>query len=144
MSLNGKRVILCEDEGVVLMHLRRILTRAGLVIVGQTNRGAEAMALVARERPDIVLMDIELADMDGLKATQHILEVAADPLCIVILTAYTDAEHIQQAWNAGACAYITKPIEPNAFLRHLEQAYETFQQDPEEKREERRSQGGLA
>src|SRR5579859_5975776 len=71
MSLKGKRVILCEDEGVVLMHLRRILTRAGMVIAGQTNRGDEAMALVARERPDIVLMDIELADMDGLEATQR-------------------------------------------------------------------------
>ena len=144
MSLKGKRVILCEDEGVVLMHLRRILTRAGLVIAGQTNRGAEAMTLVTSEHPDIVLMDIELADMDGLQATQRILEVAAEPLCIVILTAYTDEQHIQQAWNAGACAYITKPIEPGAFVRHLEQAYETFQNDPRVKREEQWSQADPA
>ena len=126
MSLKGKRVILCEDEGVVLMHLRRILTRAGMLIAGQTNRGVEAMNLVSRERPDIVLMDIDLADMDGLEATRRISEAVMEPLCIVILTAYTDEEHIQKAWNAGACAYITKPIEPGAFVRHLEQAYATF------------------
>ncbi len=133
MSLKGKRVILCEDEGVVLMHLRRILTRAGMVIAGQTNRGDEVMALVTQERPEIVLMDIELADMDGLEATRRILEAAGKPTCIVILTAYTDDEHIRQAWDAGACAYITKPIEPNAFLRHLEQAYETFRNGFREK-----------
>ncbi|HZT41289.1 MAG TPA: response regulator [Chthonomonadaceae bacterium] len=130
VNLKGKRVVLCEDEGVVLMHLRRILTRAGMVIAGQTNRGDEALDIVAKERPDIVLMDIELVDMDGLKATQRILEGAAEPLCIVILTAYTDEEHIRQAWDVGACAYITKPIEPGAFVRHLEQAYETFQKVP--------------
>jgi|SRR5579871_325303 len=126
VDLKGKRVVVCEDEGVVLMHLRRILTRTGMLIAGQTNRGVEALDLVSKERPDIVLMDIELADMDGLEATRRIMQAAPEPVCIVILTAYTDDEHIRQAWEAGACAYITKPIEPNAFVRHLQQAYETF------------------
>lgn len=127
MMLLGKRAVICEDEGLTVMHLRRILTRAGMTIVGEAASGEQAVTVTLQERPDMVLMDIDLPDRSGLEAAREIL--AAYPVCIVILSGFSDAEHRQQAHDLAVCAYITKPVGGSAFVRQLEEAYTGFTVD---------------
>src|SRR5437016_12922203 len=88
-SLEGKRVVICEDEAVTQMQLRRALSRAGLTVVGIATNGREAVETTLREKPDIVLMDIRMPVMDGIAATRQIL--SKYDVCVVMLTAVANA-----------------------------------------------------
>ncbi len=123
-ELIGKRILICEDEGVTQMQLRRTLSKAGMHVVGAAINGLEGMEMTLRERPDIVLMDIRMPVMDGLEASRRILETTA--VCIVLLTAYSDAEYQQQALNYGVSDYIVKPITSDLLLPLLLEAYRRF------------------
>lgn len=90
--LQGKRVVIVEDEGITQMQLRSILKRAGLVVLASAVDGVEGVATTLRERPDLVLMDICMpGPFDGLEAARRIL--AEYHVCIVMLTAFSDAEY---------------------------------------------------
>src|SRR4051812_13005090 len=83
-SMEGKRIVLCEDEGTTQFWLHRVVNRAGMVVVGAAADGKSVVELVLREKPDVVIMDINMPLMDGLEATRQIL--SQGPACIVILT----------------------------------------------------------
>jgi YesN/AraC family two-component response regulator len=123
-ELVGKRIVICEDEGITQMQLRRTLTRAGLIVVGTAINGRDGVEVTLREHPDIVLMDIRMPVMDGLEATRRILETAS--YCIVLLTAYSDAEYQQQAASYGVSGYVVKPITSDLLLPMLQDAYRAF------------------
>lgn len=123
--LAGKRVVICEDEGVTQLQLARLLKRAGLLIVGAVNNGKAGVETVLRERPDLVLMDIRMPIMDGLEATEQIL--ANYPVCVVMLTAFADAASQQRAQEFGSTGYLIKPVNSDVLLTALEQAYLRFQ-----------------
>lgn len=72
-SLAGMRVVICEDEGITQLQLKRILTLAGLKVVGVAGDGQAGVETVLRERPDLVLMDIKMPVMDGLEAARQIM-----------------------------------------------------------------------
>lgn len=126
MSLTGKRVVVCEDEGVTQLQIRRILTRAGAVVVGAAGNGEEAVATILRERPDLVIMDVRMPLLDGIAATRRIREVY--PVCILIVTAYASEETQEQARLAGASGYLVKPITGDVLLSALQAAFEAFEQ----------------
>jgi len=86
ISLSGKRIVVCEDEGVTQMQLARLIKSAGMVLVDAVNNGQSAVETVLRDKPDLVLMDIRMPKMDGLEATRQIL--ASYSVCIVMLTAF--------------------------------------------------------
>ncbi|MCW3099280.1 MAG: two-component response regulator [Chthonomonadaceae bacterium] len=119
--LAGKRIVTVEDEGITQLQLKKALTAAGLIVVGQASNGEEGVELILRERPDLVTMDINMPIMDGLEATRQITE--QDGPCVVILTSYNDAEHRHRAEEAHACGYALKPITSEALLSALEQGY---------------------
>jgi len=121
ISLAGKRVVICEDEGILQMQLQRALTRAGLKIVGTANNGQTGVDIVLRERPDIVLMDIRMPIMDGLEASRRIFAVYSP--CLVVLTAYADEHYQQQAKELGASGYIIKPVTTDTLLPQLREAW---------------------
>ena len=123
-DLAGKRVVICEDEGLTVMQLERGLTRAGLVVVGQCADGQDAVEVVLRERPDIVLMDIEMPVHNGLEAVRQIM--AEFRTCVVMLTANADAEYVEKARALGAAGYISKPILSESVLPALQQALRMF------------------
>ena len=123
-SLEGKRVVICEDEAVTQMQLRRALSRAGLDIVGIATNGKEAVDTTLRERPDIVLMDIRMPVMDGIAAARRIME--AYPVCMVMLTAFANDGYQEQARQLGAAGYIVKPITSDVLLPLLQEALENF------------------
>ncbi|HLV80709.1 MAG TPA: response regulator [Chthonomonadaceae bacterium] len=126
--LAGRRVVICEDEGILQMQLQRALTRAGLQIVGSANNGQTGVEIVLRERPDIVLMDIRMPIMNGLEAARRILAVYRP--CLVMLTAYADESYQQQATEIGASGYIVKPVTTETLLPQLRAAWSAFQVEP--------------
>ncbi len=120
-SLAGKRIVTVEDEGITQLQLRRLLTKAGLKVVGQASNGMEGVEIVLREQPDIVLMDITMPVMNGLEATRTILEQLST--CIIMLTAYTHEDYREQARLNGAHGFLTKPVSGETLIKALEGIY---------------------
>lgn len=118
-GLAGKRILTVEDEGITQMQLGRILRSAGMVQIGMATSGPEGVALALQERPEIILMDINMpGDYNGLEAAQRIL--AEYQACILMLTAYTD--YVEQAKQIGAQGYIMKPIDRSTLLHNIMKA----------------------
>ena len=126
VELTGKRVVVCEDEGITLMQLKRMLTREGLQVVDVADNGDAAVEAVLRERPDLVIMDIRMPGIDGLQAAQRILQTYS--VCIVMLTAFSDETFQRQAADIGTCGYVVKPITKESLLPELQAAFEKFHQ----------------
>jgi len=122
--LLGKRIVVVEDEGITQLQLTRILRREGMDVVGAAADGQEAIAIVRATNPDLVLMDIRMPLMDGLEATEVIL--AEYPICIVVLTAFSDMEYVERARMIGAAGYVVKPITSDTLIPQLRAAYRTF------------------
>ena len=123
-SLRGIRVAIVEDEGMTAWQLRKILARAGMEVVGAAPDGREGVTLVLKERPDLVLMDINMPVMDGLEAARLIL--AQFEVCVVMLTAFAVPEYRERAKRLGACGYVIKPITGDSLLPQIERAYHAF------------------
>jgi two-component system, response regulator PdtaR len=124
ISLRGKRAVIVEDEGITQLQLRKLLRSEGVSVVGAASDGQEGVALVLRERPDFVLMDIRMPIMDGIEAAERIL--AEYRVCIVMLTAFSDEAYRQRAAGAGACAYIVKPVTVETLVPQLKAAYQKY------------------
>ena len=103
-----KRVVIAEDEGMTILLLRRALTMAGYEVVKAVPDGEQAV-LAARElKPDFLVMDINMPRMTGIEAARQI--TAERPVPIVMLTAYSEQSLVEEAIEAGACAYLVKPV----------------------------------
>jgi len=127
------RVLICEDEGLTVLKLRRLLTAAGHTVVGEAKSGEEALTIAAETQPDLVLMDVKMPEMDGVEATRRLMEQR--PLPIVMLTAYSDDETVRSATEAGACAYLVKPVSRSQLLSALHVAASRFAELEQVKRE---------
>ncbi len=102
------RVLICEDEEITAMHLLKALESAGYDVVGEASDGEEAIRLADETQPDFILMDINMPKVSGLIATQKITEKR--PVPVIIVTAYSSDETVQAALDAGAAAYLVKPV----------------------------------
>jgi CheY-like chemotaxis protein len=126
-TLAGKRVLICEDEGISQMQLRRALLRAGMVVTGTAPNGQVAVALALQDRPDLILMDIRMPVMDGIEASKRIM--GEFKTCIVMLTAFSDEEYEQKAREAGARGYIVKPVTGESLVPQLEKVWEDYRNE---------------
>jgi DNA-binding NarL/FixJ family response regulator len=105
-------VVVVDDHPVFRRGLITLLRACNFDVVGEAGSGNEAIEVVSRERPDIVLMDLGLPDMGGVMATQHI--TAANPnVRVVVITLYDDEESVRNALEAGASGYIVKDANPD-------------------------------
>ena len=111
--LEGLKVVVAEDEGLIRMDVVASLEEAGLVVVGQAADGEEAIALATEHEPDLVVMDVKMPRLDGISAAQKIAELK---IPVVLLTAFSDTELVARAAEAGAMAYVTKPFKPTDLL----------------------------
>jgi response regulator NasT len=111
--LEGLKVLVAEDEGLIRMDVVASLEEAGLVVVGQASDGEEAVALATELEPDLVVMDVKMPKLDGISAAEKISELK---IPVVLLTAFSDAELVSRAAQAGAMAYVTKPFKPTDLL----------------------------
>jgi DNA-binding NarL/FixJ family response regulator len=116
------RIAIADDHAVVRTGLAQLLTSLEDVeLVGAAANGEEAVALCARERPDVVLMDLEMPELDGIGATRRIKE-AQPQTAVVILTSFSDRERILRALDAGAVGYVLKDAEPEELARAVRAA----------------------
>ena len=106
------RVLLVDDDALVRAGLRMILSSSEeMEVVGEAADGADAVAAVQAHRPDVVLMDIRMPEMDGIAATAALRRLAAPPHVIVLTTFQAD-EHVMRALRAGADGFLLKDTEP--------------------------------
>ncbi|HET9462187.1 MAG TPA: response regulator transcription factor [Gaiellaceae bacterium] len=107
------RVVIADDHGIVRAGLRQLLaTFDGIELVGAAGNGAEAVALAVESNPDVVLMDLEMPELDGIEATRRITAQAPETQ-VVVLTSFSDRERILRALDAGAVGYVLKDAEPD-------------------------------
>ena len=111
------RVLVAEDDYLVGEEIGRALKQIGYELVKDVSDGAEAVKMVCAIKPDVVLMDIKMPEMDGLEATRQIQERCPTP--VVILTAHESQDLLDQASEAGVSAYLTKPPKPQAIDRAI-------------------------
>jgi DNA-binding NarL/FixJ family response regulator len=106
------RVLLVDDQALVRAGFRLILERAGIVVVGESADGEQAVEAAAREEPDVVLMDVRMPRMDGIEATRRI--VAAQPqVRVLALTTFDLDEYVMSAVRAGASGFMLKDVDPD-------------------------------
>lgn len=118
------RVVIAEDEAIVRLDLKEIMEEEGYEVVGETGRGDEAVALVREHRPDLAILDVKMPGADGITAAR---EMSADRLCaVLILTAFSQRDLIEQARHAGALAYLVKPFQKSELLPAIEMALGRF------------------
>jgi DNA-binding NarL/FixJ family response regulator len=115
------RVVLADDQALVRAGMRSLIeAEDGIDVVGEAADGAEAVAVVARERPDVVLMDIRMPDVDGLEATRRIAEHAdLRDVRVLILTTFEADEYVFEALRLGAGGFLLKDAEPAELLRAI-------------------------
>lgn len=123
-------VLVVDDEELVRADLRHIIEGyKDYNIIGEAGNGREAINLAEKYLPDIILMDIKMPGVDGLKATQKIKEISHN-ISIIIFTAYDDFDYARQAIHSGANEYLLKPAEPNEIFSVLElMAYQQIQRE---------------
>jgi response regulator NasT len=120
------RVVIAEDEAIIRMDLRETLEEEGYDVVGETGRGDEAVELVRSLMPDLAVLDVKMPGMDGLEAAAII---TAEKLCgVLILTAFSQREVIEQARDAGALAYLVKPFQKSDLIPAIEVAIGRFRE----------------
>jgi DNA-binding NarL/FixJ family response regulator len=121
--MTSVRLLLCDDHAVVRAGLRALLSSAdGIEVVGEAGSGEEALALAARLRPDVVLMDLQLGDgIDGVTATRELTSGATAPRVLVLTMFDTDAD-ITRAVEAGATGYLLKAERPEELFAAIRDA----------------------
>jgi len=118
------RVVIAEDEAIVRLDLKEIMQEEGFEVVGETGRGDEALELIRQQRPDLAILDIKMPGMDGLSVAR---EVSAARLCaVLILTAFSQRDLIDQARQAGAMGYLVKPFQKAELIPAVEIALGRF------------------
>jgi response regulator NasT len=120
------RVVIAEDEAIIRMDLRETLEEEGYLVVGETGRGDRAVELVRDLQPDLAILDVKMPGIDGLEAAGII---TAEKLCgVLILTAFSQREVIEQARDAGALAYLVKPFQKSDLIPAIEVAIGRFRE----------------
>ena len=118
------RVIVADDESLIRMDLREMLTNLGYLVVGEVADGRSAVNQARELRPDVVVMDIKMPDMDGIEAAKILTEERVAP--VVLLSAYSQRELVERAREAGVVAYLVKPYREEELAPAIEVALARF------------------
>jgi two-component system, response regulator PdtaR len=114
------RVVLAEDEAIIRLDVKEILEEEGYSVVAETGRGDAAIDLAREHRPDLTILDIKMPGLDGLTAAKTI---ASERLsAVLILTAFSQHDLVEQAREAGALAYLVKPFQKSDLIPAIEMA----------------------
>jgi AmiR/NasT family two-component response regulator len=118
------RVVVAEDEAIIRMDLRELLQEEGYEVVAECGRGDEAVDLVREHRPDVALLDIKMPGLDGISAAR---QISAERLsAVVLVTAFSQRELIEEASDAGVHGYVVKPFERHDLTPAIEVAIARF------------------
>ena len=120
------RVVVAEDEAIIRLDLVETLREQGFDVVADTGRGDEAVRLVAEHRPDVAILDIKMPGLDGIEAAQRIAPQRGT--AVVILTAFSQRDLVEQAGAAGAMTYLIKPYRRDALVPAVELALARYRE----------------
>ena len=124
--ISAVRVVVAEDEGIIRLDLVETLREEGYDVVGECGRGDVVVETVRELQPDVLICDIKMPGLDGISVAKIVTDEA---LCAVLmLTAYSQRELIEQARDAGALAYLVKPFQRRELIPSIEIALGRFQQ----------------
>ena len=113
-------IVIAEDEAIIRLDLRELLEEEGYVVIGEAGRGDQAVELVRNLRPDLVILDVKMPGLDGIEAAR---QITAEGICAVLmLTAFSQREIVEQARDAGAVAYLVKPFQKSDLVPAIELA----------------------
>lgn len=118
------RVLIAEDEALIRLDLKEMLTEEGFDVVAEVADGAAAVEKARELRPDLAILDIKMPVMDGLSAAEHITDERL--AAVLILTAFSQRDLIEKARRAGAMAYLVKPFQKHDLLPAIEIAAGRF------------------
>jgi response regulator NasT len=116
-TTNQRRVVVAEDEALIRMDIVETLRESGFDVVAEAGDGLQAVALVKEHKPDLLVMDIKMPNLDGLGAAEQLVD---EKVAIVLLTAFSQRELVERANEAGAMAYVVKPFTPNDLIPAVE------------------------
>lgn len=127
------RVVIADDESIICMDLREMLGNLGYLVVGEAGDGRSAVNLARELKPDVVLMDIKMPDMDGIEAARVLTGERIAP--VVLLTAFSQKDLVERAKDAGVVGYLVKPIQEADLAPAIEIALSRFREFQELERE---------
>ncbi|MER7797061.1 response regulator transcription factor [Microbacterium sp. NPDC096154] len=111
------RVLLVDDHATMRMGFRAILEASGIEVIGEAATGAQAVTAAAALRPDVICMDVQMPDVDGIEATRRILRAAGErPPRIVIVTTFDRDDYLFAALDAGASGFLLKNAGPEELV----------------------------
>jgi two-component system, response regulator PdtaR len=123
-----RRVVIAEDEAIIRLDLKEILLDEGYDVVGETGRGDEAVELVREHHPDLVILDVKMPGSDGLAAAREIRDLGLR-VAVLILTAFSQRNLIDEARDAGVAAYLVKPFQRIELIPAIDQAMARCEQE---------------
>jgi response regulator NasT len=140
------RIVIADDEPIIRLDLKKMLEDCGYEVVAEAGDGVKALEFVRNLKPDVVILDIKMPEMEGIEAARIITEEKIAP--VLLLTAYSQIDLVKQAKEAGVYSYLVKPFKEADLMPQIEVAvarWEAFQQiettanDLEDKLETRKS-----
>ncbi len=117
-------IVIAEDEAIIRLDLRELLEEEGYAVVGEAGRGDQAVVLADQLRPDVVILDVKMPGMDGIEAAKQICAMGHS--AVLMLTAFSQREIVEQARDAGALAYLVKPFQKSDLVPAIELASARF------------------
>lgn len=124
--MDRTRVIIADDESLIRMDLQEMLLSLGYLVVGEVGDGRSAVNLARELKPDVVIMDIKMPDMDGIDAAKILTEERISP--VILLTAYSQKDLVERAKEAGVVGYMVKPFEEADLVPAIEVALARFKE----------------
>ncbi|MEI7058099.1 response regulator [Nocardioides sp. CCNWLW239] len=121
-----RTVVIAEDEVLIRMDLKEMLTEEGYHVVGEAGDGKAAIELATEHRPDLVILDVKMPVLDGIAAAEAIARDRIAP--VVMLTAFSQRDLVERARDAGAMAYLVKPFNISDLVPAIELAVSRFQE----------------
>jgi AmiR/NasT family two-component response regulator len=122
----ARRVLIAEDEALIRLDLKEMLTEAGYLVVGEAADGQQAIELATELKPDLVILDVKMPGLDGISAAEQIVADATAP--VIMLTAFSQRELVERAADAGAMAYLVKPFDRSDLVPAIEVAISRHEQ----------------
>jgi response regulator NasT len=120
------RIVIADDESIIRMDLREMLTGLGYLVVGEAGDGVTAVHVAREVRPELVIMDIKMPEMDGIEAARILTEERIAP--VLLLTAFSQQELVRRAGEAGVVGYLVKPFGETDLAPAIEIAITRFKE----------------
>lgn len=124
--MESLRILIADNESIIRMDLKELLEEAGHEVVGEAADGQKAVELTRKLKPDLVIMDIKMPEMDGIAAAKMISNEKLAP--VLLLTAYSQKEIVEKAKDSGVLAYLVKPVKESNLFPAMEIALSRFKE----------------